>query len=303
MPESLQDLLSRLREDRSLFQSVEQAVRQGVILPILARLGWDTDNVREVVPEFDVGGRQVDYCLRVKEKNAVFIEVKRLSENLDREEHQAQLLDYAFREGVEIAILTNGLSWWLYLPLLKGSWTQRKFFAIDIRQQNVEAAAKHFGQFLGHDAISNGSAVERARSMHASREKARLIDQTVPRAWNQLCQEPDELLLELLADKVESLCGHRPESEPLAEFVAKFAVGAYQDMNAQQPGPADPPRPMSLRKLRPSGSELRQGVYTFTKPRAFIFKGKRVPVSSFRDVLIGLSGSVSSSFNRFFGSS
>lgn len=62
MQESLQKLLIRLREDRSLFLIGEEATRLGAILPILARLGWDRDNVREVVPEFPVANGRVDFC-------------------------------------------------------------------------------------------------------------------------------------------------------------------------------------------------------------------------------------------------
>src|SRR5437667_11243786 len=103
MSESIEDLLSRLREDRMLFVSGEEATRQGAILPILAQLGWHRDNIREVVPEFGVGNGRVDYCLKVGEKKAVYIEFKRTNEEL--EQHQDQLLDYASRDGVESAIL------------------------------------------------------------------------------------------------------------------------------------------------------------------------------------------------------
>jgi predicted type IV restriction endonuclease len=45
MNESFEQLLKRLSQDQTLFQSVEEAIRQGVILPILAQIGWDRDNV------------------------------------------------------------------------------------------------------------------------------------------------------------------------------------------------------------------------------------------------------------------
>ena len=40
--------------------------------------------------------------------------MKRVGSDLD--EHQEQLLRYAFDEGVQLAALTTGLVWWLYLP-------------------------------------------------------------------------------------------------------------------------------------------------------------------------------------------
>ena len=56
-------------------------------------------------------------------KKAVFLETKRPMEDLEKDENQ--LLEYSFADGVEIAVLTNGLLWWLYFPLGKDNWKQR----------------------------------------------------------------------------------------------------------------------------------------------------------------------------------
>ena len=100
MSDSLEDFLQRLRRQQNPSLDNEEATRQGIILPVLGRLGWDRDNVREVFPEFQVENGRVDYCLKIGEKKGAFIEVKRPSENL--ESHQEQLLEYAFRDGVEL---------------------------------------------------------------------------------------------------------------------------------------------------------------------------------------------------------
>jgi hypothetical protein len=164
-----------------------------------------------------VGNGRIDYCLKIGEKKSVFMEVKRITEDLER--HEKQILEYSFEDGVEIAVLTNGLLWWLYLPLSKGTWQQRKFFTIDIRQQTPDSAAQHFKEFLSREKISDGTALKNAQSLQASKERSQLIEKTIPSAWNQLLQVPDEKLLELLADKVESMCGHRPDPELLAEHI------------------------------------------------------------------------------------
>jgi len=216
---------------------------------------------------------------------SVFIEVKRTNEEL--ETHQEQLLEYAFRQGVKIAVLTNGHMWWFYLPLFPGSWDQRKFFAIDIQEQELESAANHFMLFLSRDAIASGAAIKKAEEIRAGREKDRLIREKIPAAWRDLCQKPDEMLLELLADKVESLCGHRPGEDILAEFL----VGS-----AQAPVPVDGPRPAR----RPGVNRPDTGVetptrfvsgdaWTFKTPTGFQFKGKRYQVSSFKEILMTLA--------------
>jgi hypothetical protein len=236
MPESLEELLRRLSQDQLLFQGVEEATRLGAVLPVLAQLGWNPYNVREVVPEFSVGSGRVDYCLALGERKAVFVEVKRMTEDLEK--HEEQLLEYAFREGIDIAVLTNGLVWWFYLPLGGGNWQQRRFFTIDIRQQEPGKAAQHFREFLGREAIAKGSALVHARSVQASREKENLVQRTMPKAWEQLFSEPDDVLLERLAEKTESMCGYRPELETLANFVRDNAPKTVSQL-----GPAVRERP------------------------------------------------------------
>jgi len=102
MPEPLEMLLSQLAKDQNLLHSVEEATKQGAVLPILNQIGWNCFNVQEVVPEFSVGTGRIDYCLCINGKNAVFIEVKRITEELER--HEKQILDYSFEHGVNMVL-------------------------------------------------------------------------------------------------------------------------------------------------------------------------------------------------------
>lgn len=292
MKDDLEKFLSRLREDRTIFMSGEEAVRQGVVLPILARLGWDRDNIREVIPEYSIGNGRVDYCLKLDNRIAAFLEVKRAGEPLDK--HQEQLLGYAFREGVKLAILTDGILWWFYLPLSQGSWEQRRFIAIDIQQQDIQTATGHFCDFLERDALLNNEAIRRAEIVHASREKGRIIKNTIPRAWLALCEEPDELLIELLADKVESLCGHRPDPEALMDFLHEGKPSAIQQTSVMKPMPR-------IETSGPKGrSAIQPGRYTFKKPVAYTFLGKRRTIHTFKDILLGITATLYECHTRDF---
>lgn len=51
----LESILKKLSNDTTFLSKGEADVRQGIVLPILACLGWDRDNVEEVVPEFNCG--------------------------------------------------------------------------------------------------------------------------------------------------------------------------------------------------------------------------------------------------------
>ena len=45
----------------------------------------------------------------------IFVEVKNSNDGLNNPNHQEQLIEYAFREGIELAILKNVKSWEFYL--------------------------------------------------------------------------------------------------------------------------------------------------------------------------------------------
>ncbi len=233
--QALEKIIHSLSQNTSLFNKTEEATKQGAILPILSALGWNCFDINEVTPEFSVGNGRVDYCLHIERRKAVFIEAKRVSEELER--HEKQLLEYAFEYGIEIAVLTNGLTWWFYLPLVGGTWEQRKFFSIDIINQSIESVSNNFKNFLSKQAISDGEALRKAKEVKESREKNKLVTKALPKAWDQLLREPDEFLLEILGEKVESICGHRPQVEILIDFIHGMLnfTASFQSQQGEKP--------------------------------------------------------------------
>lgn len=109
MKERLSVFVERIKIDKKIFSYDESATKQAVILQLLSILGWNTFNIDEITPEYSVGGRNVDYSLRVGGSNKVFIEVKKVGEDLEK--HQEQLLNHSFQQGVKLAVLTNGVTW------------------------------------------------------------------------------------------------------------------------------------------------------------------------------------------------
>jgi predicted type IV restriction endonuclease len=156
MQEQLKGFINRLKTDRRIETFDEASTKQAVILPLLTDLGWNQINIDEVQPEYSVSGKRVDYSLRINSLNKVFIEVKKIG--IELENHQEQLLNYSFQQGVKLAILTNGVTWWFYLPLNEGSWEQRKFYTIDVFQQDSDDMVSKFIDFLSRDNINSGKA-------------------------------------------------------------------------------------------------------------------------------------------------
>lgn len=229
--DGLLSLARELKSNRKLDSFDEAATKQVVILRILSLLGWDIYNVDEVTPEYQVAGTKVDYSLRHSGKNKAFIEVKRAGESLDR--HQEQLLNYSFKEGIQLAILTNGITWWFYLPLQEANWEQRKFYTIDIYDQASDDIVDRLIEYLSKANVITGKAVESARSTYRTRQKEYEISKALPKAWDKLISEPDDILIDLIAKHTEGICGYRPDSKTVENFLSSFLPGNVEDLIPQ----------------------------------------------------------------------
>ncbi len=219
MTETIARAVEQIKSTGLLRSLDESATKQGVVLRLLHLAGWNTFDVSEVVPEYTVGTRRVDFALRPGTANAVFIEVKRPGENL--ESHQQQLLEYCFQEGTELAVLTNGRTWWLYLPLQRGNWDQRRFLTIDLESQDPSIIEQRFVEYLSQEKVISGRAVSDAENSVRSQQRAEIIDKTIIEAWNQLVETPDEILVDLISETTERICGMKPEPELVEHFLSR----------------------------------------------------------------------------------
>ena len=256
---------------RDLNSLSEAMIREGCIAPILRALGWDTANLDEVRPEHSLENRKVDYALLISSVPKVFIEVKRGEESL--EGHQDQLLGYAFRYGVRLAALTNGAKWWFYLPLQEGNWDQRRFDTMDFgMQDNAEIACK-LKNLLGRENVNSGCAFQYAENLQ---ERNRILE-ALPKAWEQLV---DDTIPNLLAERTQELCGHRPDQSTVEQFLSVHLqqVSMTLPPAAREATVAPEPTPQP----NPSGRSER------TTCKAFTFCGNRYKVSDWRDMLVKL---------------
>lgn len=224
---AIDEFIRKTREllKHNTFKS-EAAVSQGILLPALHELGWPVFNTSVVIPEYSVEGRRVDYALcHPATKPSVFIEVKNvgLSEGADR-----QLFEYAFHIGVPMAILTDGQEWSFYLPGEQGRYDERRVYKLDLLERTSEEASTRLTKYLSYERVCSGEALKAARSDYQNVARGREIEATLPRAWISLLQEEDSLLLDLLAEKVEGLCGYRPDQDDCRHFLQTRVKPAEQ---------------------------------------------------------------------------
>ena len=234
-------LEKHIQEIRAAFEvgsfESEAAVSQGVVLRLLSALGWPAYNTQTVIPQYIVERTRVDYALcHPPSKPIAFIEVKNIGKSKGAER---QLFQYAFHEGVQFVILTDGQEWDFFLPAEQGDYAERRVYKLNIIERDLEECVSRLSRYLKFESIVSGDAIEAARNDYRDVSRNREVKNTLPKAWTQLVQEDDEILLELVADKVENLCGYKPNPDSVALFLKTNLVnlppGSPPNIQAPQP--------------------------------------------------------------------
>ena len=168
MKKELTVLINDLKATQKVFFYDETRTKQAIVLPLLHSIGWNIFDVDEVFPEYPVGGGKIDYSLRYKNENKVFILVRRPGEDLTK--FAAFLLEMG-REGTAgIGILTNGVEWQFFLPNREDE-SEFKFHTLDLTQQDTEDLVKKFISYLSRDHVRKGKAAEDGEKVFRSRKK------------------------------------------------------------------------------------------------------------------------------------
>ncbi len=274
MIELLRDIETRL-ESRSYAN--EAAVREGIVVPILRALGWNTFDPDEVRPEHPNPAGRVDYALMQRGgRPAVLIEVKAVGRSL---EGDRQLFGYCFEEGVPLAVLTDGRSWNFYLPAGVGRIDERRIYSLQLTDRSPEEAERVLTRYLAKERIADRSAFAAARDDHEKAFNSREAAAALPGAWHALVGEQDDRLIELLQDKAEAICGFRPSTEKTANHL--------QTLSLPSVGPRSTASPTSDAKelKQPSGGTSPSTAAVKKPPRALaleytIFGQKRTAASA-----------------------
>lgn len=253
----------------------EAAVSQGIVLPVLQGLGWPVFDPAQVIPEYSVQGRRVDFALcNLIGDPQVFVEVKKVGSAYSGEQ---QLFEYAFHLGVPLAVLTDGQEWNFYVPGERGNYTERRVYKLDMLERDAAVAIDRLTRYLEHDRVVSGEAIEAAKSDYADASRSRMVRSTIPKAWAAMIDEPDPAIVDMLAERVEDLCGFRPEPDAITEFLLKSPVRSSVATVGQPPESA-------------ARGSFKAEVVSTAKPAGFAFAygADRRSFRSAKALLIGL---------------
>ncbi len=223
--EHIDEIRNRLEENA---YKDEAAVSNHIVNRLLQALKWPMFSPKIIIPEYSVEERRVDFALcHPSDKPLIFIEVKQVG-NIQGAEKQ--LFEYAFVEGVPIAILTDGREWHFFSPSGQGNYRERRVCKLDLIEDDSEEIAKRLNRYLNYESVQADEAVKAIAADYQNVVDERQIQKGLPKAWNRLVAEPDELLLEIIVEKTAEICGKRPTPEHVITFL--------QNLSAPPVGPA-----------------------------------------------------------------
>ena len=197
----------------------EAQVSHGIVGRLLDALDWPRYNTKVVIPEYSVQGTRVDFALcHPQSKPAIFIEVKKVGQ-ID-EKGERQLFEYAFHEGVPVAVLTDGKEWHFFYPSGQGNYNERRVCKLDLITGDSEESTVRLNRYLNYQSIRTGDALQAIAHDYQNVSRQQQIEMSLPEAWKKLVEEADEFLLEVVAEKTESLCGYKPTGEQVLNFLS-----------------------------------------------------------------------------------
>ncbi|MBI5222776.1 MAG: N-6 DNA methylase [Candidatus Magasanikbacteria bacterium] len=108
--EKIKNLVAKYEAEkavRKISKYSEEETKRGFIEPLFQALGWDFSDKREVTLEEQISGDRVDYGFYLNNRIKFYLEAKKISADLHREDYAKQSIRYSWNKGVTWAVLTD----------------------------------------------------------------------------------------------------------------------------------------------------------------------------------------------------
>ena len=218
MKEIILDIQEKIRIN---YYRNEQAISSGIVLRVLGNLQWDIYDTIIVNREYQINSLRVDYALMPDKKTPqVFIEVKNMGNLQGADE---QLFNYAFHKGVPMAITTDGRIWNFYLPTESGDYNERRVCQLNFLQDNVDEIIYWLKRYLTFNEALSSQNIKNARQDYHKLQQEKKAQDSISIAWSELLQKKDEILLEIIMEKVQNLCDNSPKEEHVWQYISSLS--------------------------------------------------------------------------------
>lgn len=239
----LADVRSRIEKYRSRRRINEENTKATLIEPVLRALGWDVEDLDEVVREYKHKRRDkpVDYALMELRQPRLLIEAKALKEDLEDRRWVAQIIGYAAVAGIEWAVLTNGDEYRLYNTHAPVHVDEKLFRKV--RVSDPASGAAETLQLLSKQRLAEN----RLQAMW----RGHFVDGRVRAALEELFSSEGSGSLARLVAKGTTDLTKREIEDSIARCQVEFSFPVVEE--AARPAPARKRKPPAKpRKPRPS---------------------------------------------------
>lgn len=277
LQEVLNEVLTHLHAGAFLS---EAAISGQAIVPVLQQLGWGVFNPAEVVRDYTTPNGRVDYALCLAGTARVFVDVKQAR---DFSEGAEQLLDTAFAEGIELAVLTDARRWSIYLSTGPVPFQERLVELLDIVDRPAAEAAEVLRRYLEHGAVQSGDNVKAAREdLHniAPRARRRKAAAKIPDAWLSLLEESDGVIARCLAQRVEEYTGVCPAREDIRDYLARVQVPNIRQGEKSASTPVQDDAPLAVQRAHRSVASSMTALQVFDAAAQSDFHKVRNPATT-----------------------
>ena len=232
---SLRDLIKELVDDMEPgeFRS-RREVEEGILRPVLSRLGWDFEDPGAVVAGFETGSGTVDWALCLPDGDPRILVGIDSPPDPDEGEREHPFDDRTI-PAIQLAISEDGGLWTLHFGTGRGSIRNREFARFDIARDPNKRVAEILDTFLARHAIKSGEAFRQAeRDYGEKRFPAEALA-----AWRRSLLGPE--LLERFLVEMKEATGVFPSRARAEGFVRGQVDG--------RTWAADPPDPRPARRV------------------------------------------------------
>ena len=145
-------------------------------------------------------------------------------------------------------------------PSGQGDYRERRVYRLNLIEKDSKESAARLNRYLNYESIRTDEAIRAIEEDYRNISRQRQIETRLPEAWSKLVEEADEFLIEIVADKVESLHRYKPTGEQVLNFLKSLRrENLLEETHSPMPMSLIPPDPPSPTKI-PRGFDQIQAV-------------------------------------------
>ena len=221
----IEEIRSNLTENA--YQN-EIAVYQYIVTTLLQELEWPVD------PKIVIPGNSVDGTIQVTlQPPDMQPQVLILAAQVGKaDEDETQLFNRPYANA-PAALVTDGRTWRFYV-LNGGGPQESTAYALDLLDEPIDHAASRFRRYLHYRAVASGNALNALNEDLEAAQRNRAAKEAIPEAWSALVEDQEELLFEIISEKVKEICSREPSNEQIVGFLKSLRCDQTE---IKQPAP------------------------------------------------------------------